>query len=154
MLLALCKSQPNIMNPDTWPEQYTAWVVSLLRTDCWQYLEEKDWGESGKLHWRSSIILSILTIMSHWCGLCVCHLLAIIKTFRLVWFPFQATANLSSDSDYVSVMDWTDWNTRMKTNDKCLLQKQFSVYCISDQHVCMTHRLWQQPHRHTVTSGS
>lgn len=53
-----------------------------------------------------------------------------------------------SDIENVSVMGWTHWNTWMKSNDKCLPQKQFPVYCISDQHVCMTQRLWQQPHRY------
>lgn len=72
------------------------------------------------------------------------------SVFKLHWMLLITVfVNLSGDLGNVSVMDWTQWNTRVKTNGKCLPQKQFSVYCISDQHVCMTHRFWQQPHRHT-----
>lgn len=90
--------------------------------------------------------------MSHRCVFlfCVRHLVAITETFRLLWFKLHWML-LKGLCVNVSGLCFRNGVNALQceSENKCLLQKQFSVYCISDQHVCMTHRLWQQPHRHT-----
>lgn len=35
------------MNPDTWPVQYTAWVVLIVKDWLLTVFGGKDWGEKG-----------------------------------------------------------------------------------------------------------
>lgn len=36
------------MNPDTWPVQYTAWVVLIVKDWLLTAFREKEWGERGE----------------------------------------------------------------------------------------------------------
>lgn len=94
MTLVLCKSEPNIMNPDTWPEPHTAWMVFIVRKRPLTVV-----GDKGKRHSRSLVISLILTKMRHSCASSSFFFLLLRLCIWPHWTEFKGLCiNLRSNS--------------------------------------------------------